>query len=339
MKKTTALLLLSTAVPAFATTYTISAGSSASTIQNIVRVADASPGNTVVFSPGTYSLAETVALPCMHGTIYTGPNVGVVTQTHLPSAVLTSVNPDRYALSTDSNGITLTGAQGCVIQYLRFSGTQGGIFVNYPASGIVIQENAFDNNNPPPGGYASQSNIYVDGANWQFTPGSGVTYLTIVWNTFFNNCADVRAVAWPDSGGGCSNTWVNAYNNHLTWSNNTINLTEEGLKLSQATALGIASLNAVVENNNMQGNSRILIETQQDTNGEGIYNHNAFYEPYNPSFNTFELSIPEWSTSVSPTHEVRDNVFIGDVPITIGGSGGHYGIGLELWGKRQHRYR
>ena len=28
-----------------------------------------------------------------------------------------------------------------------------------------------------------------------------------------------------------------------------------------------------------------------------------------------------------------DNVFIGNVPVTTGGSGGHYGIGLELWGK------
>ena len=139
-------------------------------------------------------------------------------------------------------------------------------------------------------------------------------------------------MAWPDSGGGCAATWVDAYNNYLTWSNNTINLTEEGLKLSEPTVLGLASLNAVVENNNMQGNSRIMIESQQDTNGIGSYSHNAFYQPFNPSYNTFELSIPEWTLSASPTHTVTDNVMIGNVPVTIGGSGGHYGIGLELWG-------
>jgi hypothetical protein len=91
-------------------------------------------------------------------------------------------------------------------------------------------------------------------------------------------------------------------------------------------------LNADVENNNMQGNSRILIEAQQDTNGVNVFSHNAFYQPFNPGFNTYELSIPEWTGSTAPTHTVSDNVMIGNVPITIGGSGAHYGIGLELWG-------
>ena len=45
----------------------------------------------------------------------------------------------------------------------------------------------------------------------------------------------------------------------------------------------------------MQGNSRIMIESQQDTNGVGIYSHNAFYQPFNPSYNTFELSVPEYT--------------------------------------------
>ena len=332
MNKTLALLLLSTGVPAFASTYTISAGSSSTTIQNIVNEAAASPGNTVMFSAGSYGLQQTINLPCSNGTVYTGSNIGVVTQTHLPTAVLTSTVPTTYAFAANSNGTNFTGSQGCTIEYLRFSGTQGGIFVNNPSSGIVIQQNAFDSNDPPAGGSASEANIYVDGENWLFTPSAGATNITIVWNTFFNNCAQTRAVAWPDSGGGCASTWVNGYNDNLVWSNNTVNLTEEGLKLSQATADGIASLNADVENNNMQGNSRILIESQQDTNGVGTYSHNAFYQPYNPSYNTFELSIPEWSTSISPTHTAEDNVLIANVPVTISGAGAHYGIGLELWG-------
>ena len=327
-----AVLGVCLAVPALATTYTITPGASTASIQGILNTAGTSPGNTVLFSAGAYTLTNTLMLPCSNGTVYTGPNVGIVTPTNFPTAMMTSTVPTNYAVATDSNGTAFTGAQGCTIEYLRFTGTQGGILVYSPASGITIQENAFDNNNPPAGGGSSQANIYVTGDNWLFTPASGVTHLTIVWNTFVNNCAAIRATAWPDSGGGCAATWVNGYNNYLTWSDNTINLTEEGLKLSVATADGIASLNAKVENNNMQGNSRILIESQQDTNGASDYSHNAFYQPYNPSFNTYELSIPEWSTSISPTHTATDNVFIGNVPITIGGSGGHYGIGLELWG-------
>jgi hypothetical protein len=310
----------------------VPAGSSAAAIQAIVNTAGNAAGNTVMFSPGAYTLSATVTLPCFYGTIYTGPNIGTVTQTNLPAVVLTNTEPTSYALSTDSNGTSFTGNEGCTIEYLRFSGTQGGILMYDPASGIVIQNNAFDNNNPPAGGGSSEPNIWIDGTNAGFSAATGVQHITVVWNTFFNNCSAIRAIAYPDSGGRCAATWVNGYNNYLTWSNNTVNLTEEGLKLSQQSASGVTSLNADVENNNMQGNSRIMIESQQDTNGVGTYSHNAFYQPFNPSYNTFELSVPEYTASISPTHVVTDDVFIGNVPVTLAGAGGHYGIGLELWG-------
>jgi hypothetical protein len=327
-----ALIALSMGARAWATTFVVPAGSSAAAIQTIVNTAGNAAGNTVVFSPGTYILSATVNLPCFYGTIYTGPNVGIVTQTNLPTVVLTNTVPTNFAVATASNGTNFTGNQGCTIEYLRFSGTQGGILVYDPASGIVIQDNAFDNNNPPAGGDSSEPNIWIDGKNSGFTAATGVQYITVVWNTFFNNCAAIRASAYPDSGGRCASTWVNGYNNYLTWSNNTVNLTEEGLKLSEQSSLGITSLNADVENNNMQGNSRIMIESQQDTNGTGIYSHNAFYQPFNPSYNTFELSVPEYTPSISPTHVISDDVFVGNVPVTYNGTGGHYGIGLELWG-------
>ena len=327
-----ALIALSLGVRASAITYVVPAGSNAAAIQAIVNTAGNTAGNTVMFSPGTYTLSATVNLPCFYGTIYTGPNVGLVTQTNLPTVVLTSTVPTNFAVGTISNGTTFTGNQGCTIEYLRFSGTQGGIIVYDPASGIVIQENAFDNNNPPAGGASSQPNIWIDGKNAGFTASTGVQHISVLWNTFFNNCAAIRASAYPDSGGRCAATWVNGYNNYLTWSNNTVNLTEEGLKLSEQSSFGISSLNADVENNNMQGNSRIMIESQMDTNGTATYSHNAFYQPFNPSYNTFELSVPEYTPSISPTHVISDDVFIGNVPVTYSGAGGHYGIGLELWG-------
>jgi hypothetical protein len=332
MKTIVAFLIWGMSAPALAATYSVAAGASAAEIQAIVNMAGAAPGDTVAFAAGAYSLSATVALPCSNGTIYTGPNVGTVTQSNLPTAVLSSTVATNYALSTDSNVTNLTGNQGCMIEYLRFSGTQGGILVWSPGSGITIQQNAFDHNNPPAGGASSEANIYLNGYNTGFTPASGVENISILWNTFFDNCAAIRAVAFPDSGGGCAATWVNGYNNGLTWSNNTINLTEEGLKLSQQSGPGIMSLNAHVENNNMQGNSRILIETQQETNGIATYSHNAFYQPFNPGFNTFELSMPQYTSSLSPTHTANDNVLIGNVPVTLTGSGGHYGTGMKLWG-------
>jgi len=332
MNKLMAVLALSVAVPASATTYTVAAGSSSATIQAILNTADAAAGNTVMFSAGAYTLNATLNLPCANGTVYTGPNVGVVTQSHLPTVILTNTVATNYAVSTNYNGTTFTGSQGCTIQYLRFSGTQGGILVYDPSSGIVIQNNAFDSNNPPAGGASSEPNIWLDGKNSAFTAANGIQHITVQWNTFFNNCAAIRASAYPDSGGRCAATWVNGYNNYLVWSNNTVNLTEEGLKLSSQSSSGVTSLNADVENNNMQGNSRIMIESQQDTNGVGIYSHNAFYQPFNPSYSTFELSLPEYTASISPTHTASDDVFVGNVPVTYDATGGHYGIGLELWG-------
>jgi hypothetical protein len=332
MNKLLALLAFSVAVPAGAATYTVAAGSSAATIQAILNTAGSAAGNTVVFLAGAYTLNATLNLPCANGTIYTGPNVGVVTQSNLPTVILTNTVATNYAISTNYNGTTFTGSQGCTIQYLRFSGTQGGILVYDPSSGIVIQSNAFDSDNPPAGGASSEPNIWLDGTNSANSASSGIQYITVQWNVFFNNCAAIRASASPDSGGRCASTWVNGYNNHLIWSNNTVNLTEEGLKLSQQSSSGVTSFNADVENNNMQGNSRILIESQQDTNGVGIYSHNAFYQPFNPSYNTFELSLPEYTASISPTHTASDDVFIGNVAVTYNAAGGHYGIGLELWG-------
>ncbi len=93
MNKTLALLLLSTWVPVFAKTYTVAAGASGDTVQAIVNEASASPGNTVAFAAGSYSLANTLGLPCTNGTVYTGPNVGLVTQNHLPTAILGSTIP------------------------------------------------------------------------------------------------------------------------------------------------------------------------------------------------------------------------------------------------------
>jgi hypothetical protein len=338
LNKFMVLLVLSTSVPALATTYTIQAGSSSATIQGIVNTAGSATGNTVMFSAGSYSLASTVILPCSNGTVYTGPNVGVVTQVNMPSAVLTSTVTTNYALQTNSNGTSFTGNQGCTIQYLAFSGTQGGIYVTHPSSGILIQDNYFTLNDPPVGGGQSLQAIYLDGDHDAGSdPSTGASYISILWNVFYNNCARINAEGGGngnvDSGGYCAATIVSAYNNHLVWSNNTVNSIEEGLKLLEQGVQQQTSMNADVENNNMRGNSRIMIETQQDTNGVGTYSHNAFYQPNNPNNYTFELSMPEFTASAAPTHSANDNVYIGNVPITgETGSGAHYGIGLELWG-------
>ena len=321
---------------AFASTYNVNPSQSAATINSTIATADSTTGNTVAFAAGSYSsLSTSLVFGCANGTVYTGPNVGVVTQANPATAALTETSATTYAVTVPSNGTSFTTlGQGCTIEYLRFTGTQGGIFVNQGSSGILIQNNTFDNNNPPAGGASSKANIWLDGTvNSTAGASAGVQYVTIQWNSFWGNCALIRAQTFPDSGGLCAATWVNAYNNHLTWMNNTVDLTEEGLK-GAANPTSFAIMNNIdVENNNLQGNSRILIEIQHNSNGNAIFSHNAFYQPNDPSFNTFELSLPIPS-SASPTMVANDNVFIGNVqPVSCTGcTGSHYGIGLETWG-------
>jgi Fn3 associated/Bacterial Ig-like domain (group 2) len=355
-------------LPALATTYTVPAGSGVAAIQQIINTASAGPGNTVMFSAGAYNLSGTVYLPCTNGVVYSGPLVGqqkisynskgVMSIGNLPTAIFT-VPPDNYVFGVESNGTTnTTPTAGCTIQYMGFNGTQGGIYVGVPSSGITIQNNAFYNNNPDwalgwPDAYPG---INLDGYNGGNTPGDGQSYVSVLWNTFFNNCASIIANGWPDAGGECNAVHIQGYSNHLTINNNIINQIEEGFKFYEQSYQYAIEFNTDVENNNIQGNSRIAIEDQQPNNANVVFSHNAFYQPTNPSYNTFELSLPlnqcgsnaggcngDGSGQATITN---DNVFLGNVPITIDcngttcsrgvlngtGSGAHYGIGLEQWG-------
>jgi Fn3 associated/Bacterial Ig-like domain (group 2) len=353
MNRALSLIALSTALPALASTYTVPAGSSSSAIQAIVNTAGAAPGNTVAFSAGVYTLTTTVNLPCSNGTVYTGPVIGpqqvtyssrgVMSIANLPTAIFT-ISKNQYVFATNTNGSSYTSpTMGCTVQYLGFNGTQGGIFVN-PGSGETFQYNAFYNNNPPWNNALPDSNaaIYLDGENGAGSPSGGVSYISVLWNVFYNNCASIQSNAWPDAGGDCNAVHVQSYNNHVVLQNNFINQTEQGFKFYEQPYEYPVQFNVDVENNNMQGNSRILIEDQQPTNANAVFSHNAFYQPTNPSFNTFELSMP-LNQCVSTARGcsgqgggaatvANDNVYIGNVPVTITGSGAHYGIGLEQWG-------
>lgn len=354
MNTVLAVLAVGTAVPALAATYTVPAGSSSSKIQAVVNTASAAPGNTVVFSAGAYNLTATINLPCSNGVVYTGPVVGPQTITYSSSGAMTignrptavfSISNNNYVFSVDSNGTSYTSpTAGCTIQYMAFNGTQGGIFVNYGSSGITLQNNAFYNNNPDwnEAQPASNGAIDLDGENGAGSASGGESYVSILWNTFFDNCASIQANAWPDAGGDCNAVHVQSYNNNVIIKNNVVKQTEEGFKFYEQPYEYAVQFNADVENNNMQGNSRILIEDQQPTNANAIFSHNAFYQPTNPSFNTFELSMPlnQCVNSAAgcsgngggAATVANDNAYIGNVPVTISGSGAHYGIGLEEWG-------
>lgn len=370
MIKAWAVLAFSTAVPALAGTYTVPAGSSSASIQAVVNTASAQPGSTVAFAAGNYNLAATVSLPCTNGVVYTGPVIGPQTISYSASGVMTIGNrptavftlaTNNFVFTVSTNGTSNTSPTGgCTIQYMAFDGLQGGVLVYAGSSGITFQYNAFYNNNPDwnLANPTANAAIDLDGQNGGSTADTGVSYVSILWNTFFNNCASIQANGYPDAGGRCDAVHVQSYNNYVVINNNVVDQTEEGFKFYEQPYLYPVEFNTDMENNNMQGNSRISIEDQQPTNANVVVSHNAFYQPTNPSFNTFALSMPLNQCAGTPagcdgtgggsSTVANDNVYLATVPVTIDcpgngtcvpggtpggtGSGAHYGIGLEQWG-------
>ena len=92
-----------------------------------MNTAGAAAGNTVLFSPGPYTLTATVNLPCANGTLYTGPSVGIVTQSNLPTVILTNTSSKGYlyGLAFDLDGadkakdVTNDGKRFLVNRYVK----------------------------------------------------------------------------------------------------------------------------------------------------------------------------------------------------------------------------
>jgi regulation of enolase protein 1 (concanavalin A-like superfamily) len=103
------------------------------------------------------------------------------------------------------------------------------------------------------------------------------------------HCAAIGAVSYPDSGGGSAATWVNGYN--------TGHRNEEGLKLSEQASPGI-----------LQGNSRILVETQEDTNGVA---HQGIVLP-SFGFTTMQVAAPTRTLVSAYLHASRNTMVKGD---------------------------
>ena len=295
------------------------------------------PGGTVTFAAGNYVTTAQLSLPCTGGTLYTGPNVGLVTTTNLPTAVL-NTNTTNTIFYVASNSATSSYGSGCSIKYLEFYGTGGDIFIHYPSYGVTIDSNAFTGNNPiaPVTQGNKESNIWVDGSGSTFNAANGANYTQITNNVSFNNCASIQAYSGPtDEGGYCNLAMVGGYNNYFLFSNNTIAGTEQGLKWVERTATGspIAN-NATVTNNNISGFSRIGFEAQQITNGNVTVSHNAVYQPTEPSNLTFSLSLPAATGCTSPCWTIQDNALINGVAVYENGSPstGFYGDSLEIWG-------
>lgn len=339
---------------------------SMTTSQLQTAINGAAANATINFAGGTYPSGN-IVLPCSSGRVYNGAGAGQPTINYvgigsgiggsnmtlgsLPTVIFSPPTVTSYAFTINSNGSSnATPGSGCTIQGIQINGTGGGFFIAKPSSGVLFQYDAFTNNNPAAATSYQQgmASIQFDGSV-NGSGSSGISNASILWSSFYNNCVLVSKAQYQstpsdyvDNSGRCAAIAVGGYSSGLTIKNNVINQVEEGMKFTEQSPPYNAyptSLHLDIESNNLQGNERIMFEDQQPTDGVAQFSHNAIYQPSYPWANTFEISWPVYQGTCSncvanaqPATVTNDNVLIGNVPITLGGSGAHYGIGNEQAG-------
>jgi hypothetical protein len=329
VKKFFASLILVTSLPALAATYTISIGSSSSTIQATLDSAGA--GSTIFFAPGTYDIGAPLTIPCTANLTLTGP------ATNPATAILsaTFARGSRDILNID--GCT----EGTTVQYLALQNT-GGIYITTSASNITITSNQFSN---LPGGTSQGSSpaIYVDGSETPSNPNAQVlSNTTITWNTFGDNnsCFSPSDVmdSPNDLGGLCAGIMINSTVNGLTIENNWFNHLEEGVHLLCVNGssnspceppLGTTDRNVTAQFNDFNNIHRIPWEEQPQVSQNIFFRYNTVHDFYRPSHMTFDLSFACCAGGASPGIVATNNVLVENVPAM---SGSYMAYGIEAWG-------
>lgn len=329
--KNIAFAFFALCLSAHAATYTIAAGASAASITSTANAASASTGNTVSFPAGTWNLASGVTLPCLNGTIYTGPvptftpGIGVS-----PTAILNATFTGGNAVTIRGNtGYTVPGS-GCTIQGLSIANQN--VYVAPPTSGLLFALNKVYNivgSLKGSGNTTSWAGVYVsDGTN------QDIGYSSFLSNTFGPSCTDVDASITTDYNGTCGGIIIQGSNVNVTVQGNNVSGQVEEFfhALGQGTG-GQISKNLLIQNNDMGGVHRIGVELQQGTVSGAIVRYNSLHDYTNPTPFSFGLSLACCfaPNSTAPGVVVTGNLIIAN---TACAAGYCYGYGIEAWGNQ-----
>jgi hypothetical protein len=256
-----ALFLLAICPLAGATTHRVRAGQGRSTIQRVIS--EASPGDTVSFDAGTYTITSTLSLKC--GLTYTGP----------------VATPATAEITTSTTKISLTAMTGgcksgtTTIEYLHFNGA-GPLYVDTSGySNIVFEHNQVTSLPEESCGGPCES-LFFDGNN-----NNSAANITIEYNIF----GDANSCNPPTDEGGCAGILTNIVGTitNLTIRYNTFYHLNEGIHFqntSYSSAPG--AVNSVCGNCDIEYNyfsliNRIALENQISVeNNPTIMSNNVF---------------------------------------------------------------
>ena len=300
------------AIPASGATLTVNPSETTSALQ--ATLSSAEPGDTVLFSAGTYDITSLLEVPC--GVVLSGPTASPAT------AVLAAsyTGNDIFSLNRCSRPTT--------IEYLHFENT-GGIYVTAPSSGLTITQNQFTN---LPANYSQWTDmgIYFDG-----TSGGTTTNATITNNTFGDaaSCSAVMSID-KDEGGDCDGIVFQGDLNGIVVENNVFTHLEEGFHVlcygndcSGSTAPTWTNFTA--QWNDFNNIHRIAMEMQPQTASNVTIQYNSYENAFAPS--TFSMGISAAccaGVSGATVPLVNNNVLIANTPP----AGAYIAYAIEWWG-------
>jgi hypothetical protein len=300
------------AVSASGATLPVTPNQGTSAIQNILS--SAKPGDTILFSAGTYNITNLLNVPC--GTTISGP----------------TASPTTAVLAASYTGNNIFSIVNCslptTIEYLHFENT-GGIYVTAPSSTLTITHNQFTN---LPANYSQWTDmgIYFDG-----TSGGTIADAVISSNVFGDpaSCTAVMSVN-TDEGGDCDGLVFQGNLQGIVVESNEFTHLEEGFHVlcygnncSGPTAPNWSHF--IAQWNDFNNIHRIAMEMQPEDAADVIIQYNSYENAFAPS--TFSMGISAAccaGTTGATAPFVNNNVLLANIPP----AGDYIAYGIEFWG-------
>jgi hypothetical protein len=306
-------------------TVNMNSGMSQSVLQSTISAAPAC--SLILFGPGTYSISQTLNIPCASKLTLSGAAA-------VPATAI-------LAATFSSNAIfRLDNCTGVTIEYLHFENAEAVYMGDENNAGLTIRYNQITN-------LHGNSGIMIDGHLGTVVNNNSLNNLVsdvdIDHNTIGDAASCTSEIASIDYDGDCAgiSTHVGELL-RLTIEYNYILHVSEGIHIEQVGTYSPGSTNSVcvtcfIEYNYVLNYHRIGFENQASAPLDPIHvEHNVIDEPLNGFFGSMAMSmaccesgfIQQGYNGNSPSLYYNDNVTID----SGAGGGGHPPYGIEWWG-------
>ncbi len=316
-------------------TINLNSGMSTSTLQSTISSAPSCA--LIIFGAGTYNLTAPITLKC--GITYTGPAVAPATAILNGSGAGTTQGNGLFTLWSNPD-LSNPCTQPTAIEYLNFSSTTTGIYVQTSYTNLTIAYNQFTN---IPGSQSQTAAMVFASGTTSSNTASMLTNTTVSYNQMgdSNSCVSPTNVmadthSPEDYEGACNGMVFFTSIKGLTITYNNFNHLAEGVHINCPNyghqqypcepPGGAITSNITTEYNDFNNIHRITWEEQAQQASGIVFEYNSEHDWVNPYFGAYGLSMACCHNGTNPPAlNGSNNVVVMNTP-------GHYGYGMEAMG-------